>query len=105
MPEPSCCSRPEPCELVKQVDGRRERKDVMLEFSRNGTLLLVFGMLPPWNKKDNSGCCSDLSIDYDCKIRKKAEQNKRKKRQKVEVEIAVLLCLRWMCQTPPSSYV
>lgn len=47
MPEPSCCRRPEPCEPDKQADGRRDRREVILELSRNGTLLLVFGILPP----------------------------------------------------------
>jgi hypothetical protein len=47
MPEPSCCRRPDPCELDKQAEGRRERMLLMLELSRKGTLLLVFGMLPP----------------------------------------------------------
>lgn len=44
MPEPSCCRRPEPWE---QVDGLRERMLCILLLSKNGTLLLVFGMLPP----------------------------------------------------------
>lgn len=44
MPEPNCCRRPEPWE---QVDGRLDLILCMLLLNRNGTLLLVFGILPP----------------------------------------------------------
>lgn len=47
MPLLSCCSRPEPCEVVRQADGRRERIDCIEEVSRNGTLDDVFGIEPP----------------------------------------------------------
>ena len=46
MPEPSCWSRPEPCEPPRQADGLRERRLLMDEL-RKGVLELVFGMLPP----------------------------------------------------------
>lgn len=50
MPEPSCWSRPEPCEPPRQADGLRERRLLMDEL-RKGVLELVFGMLPPCNTK------------------------------------------------------
>jgi hypothetical protein len=51
MPEPSCWSRPEPCELDKQAEGRRDRMLLILELRRKGTLLLVLGILPPCDRE------------------------------------------------------
>lgn len=50
MPEPNCCRRPllPPWLPPKAADGRLEdRMLCMLLLSRNGTLLLVFGIEPP----------------------------------------------------------
>lgn len=50
MPEPSCCSNPlpEPSGPDESMfEGRRDRIDCMLDESRNGTLLEVFGIDPP----------------------------------------------------------
>ena len=50
MPEPSCCSSPEPelKGLPMTQDGRRDRIDCMDPENRNGTLLDVLGIDPPW---------------------------------------------------------
>uniref|UniRef100_A0A8D8B285 (northern house mosquito) hypothetical protein n=1 Tax=Culex pipiens TaxID=7175 RepID=A0A8D8B285_CULPI len=50
MPEPSCWSRPDPEPSGPEdstVEVRRLRIDCMLDESRNGTLLDVFGIEPP----------------------------------------------------------
>lgn len=49
MPEPSCCSRPEPCEPPNTADGLRDLMLCILLLSRYGTLLLVLGIEPPCN--------------------------------------------------------
>lgn len=54
IPDPSCCNKPLPEPNGpddKQVDVRRERIDCMLLDNKNGTLLDVFGIEPPygWN--------------------------------------------------------
>lgn len=54
MPEPSCWSRPEPCEPPKTADGRLDLMLCMLLLSRKGTLLLVLGIEPPY-KRDRVG--------------------------------------------------
>jgi len=53
MPDPNCCSRPllPPCEPPKAADGRLDLIDCMLLLSRKGTLLLVFGIDPPYVAK------------------------------------------------------
>lgn len=50
MPEPSCWSSPEPWEPPNTADGRLERMLCMLLLSRKGTLLLVFGIEPPYER-------------------------------------------------------
>jgi len=62
IPDPSCCSRPDPEPSGpddRTVDWRRDLIDCMLDDSRNGTLLDVFGMEPPcfweYNKGDFFG--------------------------------------------------
>lgn len=49
MPEPSCCSRPEPWEPPNTADGLRDRMLCILLLNRYGTLLLVLGIEPPCN--------------------------------------------------------
>lgn len=62
MPDPSCCSRPDPEPSGpddRTVDWRRDLMLCMLDESRKGTLLEVFGMEPPcfweYNKGDFFG--------------------------------------------------
>ncbi|KAI8040324.1 hypothetical protein M5D96_006264 [Drosophila gunungcola] len=62
MPDPSCCSSPDPEPSGpddRTVDWRRDLIDCILDDSRNGTLLEVFGMEPPcfweYNKGDFFG--------------------------------------------------
>lgn len=55
MPEPSCCSSPEPCEPPSTAEGRLDRMLCMLLLSRNGTLLLVLGIEPPYNTRSQRG--------------------------------------------------
>lgn len=52
MPDPSCCSSPllPPCDPPKAADGLRDLIDCMLLLRRNGTLLLVFGIDPPYKE-------------------------------------------------------
>lgn len=51
MPDPSCCNSPEPEPSGpddKHADGLLDRIDCILDDSRNGTLLDVFGIEPPY---------------------------------------------------------
>lgn len=51
MPDPSCCNSPEPEPSGpddKHADGLLERIDCILDDSKNGTLLDVFGIEPPY---------------------------------------------------------
>lgn len=50
MPEPSCCSRPEPWEPPRVAEGRRDLIDCMEDESRNGTDDDVFG-IDPWTRQ------------------------------------------------------
>lgn len=60
MPEPSCCRRPAeppgpPPDKPRHAEGRREPPDlilVILEDNRNGTLLDVLGIDPPYKKRN-----------------------------------------------------
>uniref|UniRef100_A0A1B0A6V6 Uncharacterized protein n=1 Tax=Glossina pallidipes TaxID=7398 RepID=A0A1B0A6V6_GLOPL len=56
IPLPNCCHNPVPDPngpVDNTVDGRRERIDCILDESKNGTLLEVFGIDPPCCVEDN----------------------------------------------------
>uniref|UniRef100_A0A1B0B8V5 Uncharacterized protein n=1 Tax=Glossina palpalis gambiensis TaxID=67801 RepID=A0A1B0B8V5_9MUSC len=56
IPLPNCCHNPVPepnGPVDNTVDGRRERIDCILDDSKNGTLLEVFGIDPPCCVEDN----------------------------------------------------
>lgn len=58
MPLPSCCNNPEPEPNGPDdntVDVRLERIDCILDDSKNGTLLEVFGIDPPCLLDDSKG--------------------------------------------------